>query len=309
MNDNPKRQGGPRGRNSSEPEGNQLYFNFNKYQQSFDKDAFNALIRGQGVAVTHYRAMPDPSGMASRGDTHAAQSKRQSSDGFLYKAVGTMMVFFSNNTSEFNVQIEGMIKHDSAVITMPEKYEDLEEDILIAPYDRLYIKDIEMRVVHTQYVESNTTGTDRLQYPATHVEWLTDSDGIEYKAGQHFEITEEGFIKWTSQERPGFNPKTLRGTIYAIRYRYTPYFIIARLLHEIRVSQVTDPATFERKLERMPYQALVIREHVLSDENRDPAQDIMDLRFQAAPPVGGVTGPNDPSVGGAMGPIGIPEDT
>lgn len=301
MADNPKRRGGPRRRESKPTDAMQQIFKLGQYQQSFDMFAFEQLIAGQGVKVIHYRAVPDPSGMAAIGDVHAVQSKRQSSDGFIYKEVGELSLWFSSNTSDWNVEIEGMTKHDAAVITSQLWYENCpEKEVLLAPYDRFYLKDIEVRVIATQYVEANTTGIDKLQYPATCVEHLIDADGKEYFEKKDFEITAEGFIKWISQNRPGFNEKLARGMVYSIRYRYTPYFVVARMLHEIRVSQVTDPMTFDRKLQRSPFQALVIREHVLSDQNRDPHQDIMDQRFQAAPPVGGVNGPSDGNKGGML---------
>jgi hypothetical protein len=279
----------------------QQIFKLAEYQQSFDKDAFDQLIGSQGVKVTHFRAIPDPTGMAQIGDVHAVQAKRASSDGFLYREVGDLTLWFSSNTSDWNVEVEGMTKHDVAVVTSQLKYENCpDKEVILAPFDRFFLKDIEVRVIATQYVEANTTGVDKLQYQATCVEHLIDADGKEYKEGEHFQITPDGFIKWISQTRPGWNEKLMRGTVYAIRYRYTPYFIVARMLHEIRVSQITDPLTFERNLQRMPFQALVIREHVLSDQNRDPNQDLMDQRFQLAPPVDGVTGPNDSGSDGGM---------
>lgn len=298
----PKRKGGPRQKRTKAPGGQQQVFNLDHWQQSFDVKAFNKLIEGQGVYVTHYRAIPDPTGMASIGDIHAVQSTRRSSDGFIYKEVGRLYVSFSNNTSDWNIEVEGMVKHDVSIVTPQMHYENCpDKPVLLAPYDRFYLEDIEMRVVATQYVEANTTGTDKLQYPATCVEHLIDADGKEYKESVDFSITPEGYIKWLTQNRPGYNPNTMKGTVYSIRYRYTPYFIVARLLHEVRVSQVTNPMTYQRTLERMPYQCMVIREHVLSDLNNDPNQDIMDQRYQSAPQVGGGSGPNDTgSVGGKL---------
>ncbi len=297
---NLKRRGGPRKRESKPADAMQQIFKLGEYQQSFDMEAFENLIKGQGVKVVHYRAIPDPSGMASIGDVHAVQSKRASSDGFIYKEVGELSLWFSSNTSDWHVEVEGMTKHDAAVVTSQLWYENCKKEVILAPYDRFYLKDIEVRVVATQYVEASTLGTDKLQYPATCVEHLIDADGKEYEENKDFEITKDGFIKWISQNRPGWNEKTQRGMVYAIRYRYTPYFIVARMLHEIRVSQITDPLTFDRKLQRSPFQALVIREHVLSDQNRDPNQHIMDQRFQGAPPVGGPTGPSDGGPDGGM---------
>lgn len=288
---NPKRKGGPRPKRIKDSQGQQQVFNLDHWQQSFDVKAFDKLIESQGILVTHYRAIPDPTGMASIGDVHAVQSRRASSDGFLYKEVGKLYISFNNNSSNWDIDVTGMIKHDSAVCTPSLNYENCDNPVLLAPYDRLFIEDIEMRTVTSQFVEANSTGVDKLQYPAVCVEHLVDSDGKEYKENVDFTITPEGFIKWLTQNRPGYNPDTMRGTVYSIRYRYTPYFVIARLLHEVRVSQVTNPVNYKRSLERMHYQVLVIREHVLSDVNNDPNQDIMDQRYQNAWPVGGALGP------------------
>jgi hypothetical protein len=301
---NPKRKGGPRGRRQEQPtDAVQMIIHLAKYAQSFDKEAFDQLIQSQGVYVTHYRALPDPSGMASIGDTHAVQSKRDSSDSFLYKEAGDMHIWFSANTSDWEIEVEGLTKHDAAVVSFPMVYDDGEhkgEDVIVSDYDRFYLKDIEVRVVAKQYVEASSTGVDKLQYPAVFVEELVDADKKEYRAGVNFEITDEGFIRWISQDRPGWNEKTLRGTVYAIRYRYTPYFVVAKMMHEIRVSQITNPETFERHLERMPFQALLYRENVLSDQNNDPMRTRADQRFQNAPPVSGVTGPKDSGSDGGM---------
>ena len=164
---------------------------------------------------------------------------------------------------------------------------------MLHPWDRFYIKDVEVRVINFQYMEASRTGVDRLQYPATTVEHLVDADGVEYKEGINFNINPDGNVEWIGQKRPGYDPERGKGKVYAIRYRYVPFFVVVRLIHEIRVSQVTDPANYQRYLERMPYSVQVAREHVFEDTNNDPEIPVIDQRFQTAP---------DPS--GAMGPMG-----
>lgn len=297
---NPRRKNPAKQRTPNKPEGTQQVFNLFEYQQSFDKDAFNALIKGQGVKVTHYRAIPDPTGMASIGDIHAVQSKRQSSDGYLYKEVGKMFATFLGNSSQWQVEVEGLIKSDTAVMTMPMEYIDCKNKaVIIGNNDRFYIDDIEVKVLAAHYVEASSTGVDKLQYPALCVQDLIDADGKDYKQGVHFELTKEGFVKWTSQERPGQNDKTGRGTVYSIVYEYIPYFVVVKLLHEIRVSQITDPMTGDRTLERMPYQVLVSRENVLSDQNKDPNRNMLDMRYQSAPKEG-VRGTDEGNEGGMV---------
>lgn len=293
---------GPRNRLPRVPQGTQLIMQLEHYQNSFDKEAFNKLIQSQGVLVEHYRAIPDPRGMYDRGDAHPIVSGiPRSSDGFIYKKAGEMHAFFSANSDQWTLQTEGNIQHAMAVMTLPELYEDPNNKlpILVSPYDRFYIKDIEVRVINLQFIEAHPTGVDILQFPATCVEELVDSDGIFYKEGEHFKLDENGNIVWISSHRPGMSIDNNRGKVYAVRYRYVPFFVVARLLHEIRVSQVTDTSTLQRKVERMPYQVLVLREYIFSDVANDPNQKIIDRRHQMQPPMGGVVIPN-PS--GRLGP-------
>lgn len=276
--------------------GNQLINNLVNYQVSFDKDAFDHLIRSQGVKMVHYRAIPDPRGLSSRGDTHGAGTVRQSIDGYIYKEAGEITSFFSSNSNSPKAAESSVLEHATAYITAPDYYDDKPDcPVLFSPWDRLFLKDIEIRVVTSQEIEASQTGIDILQFPATCVEHLIDSHGIEYTEGKDFKITAEGHIEWISQNRPGFDPEIGRGRVYAIRFRYTPFFVVDRLLHEIRVSQVTNPRTGQRTLERMPYQIQVVREYVFRDMNRSttPDENTDASRFQDAPAPSGRMGPQD----------------
>ena len=282
---------GPRKRQPNKPEGSQIGLNFVEYQISFDAAAFDNFIRSQGVKLIHYRAIPDPTGMINRGDTHAVDATRRSSDGFVYKKAGECYSLFSSNSQNFNIEVEGTISAASAYLTLPRTYSCNGEPILIHPWDRFYIKDIEVRVINFQYMETSRSGLDRLQYPATCVEHLVDADGIQYEPGVDFEINSDGNIVWTGQKRPGYDPQRGKGKIYAIRYRYVPFFVAVQLIHEIRVAQVSDPNDFNRYLERLPYNIHVVREHVFQDTNRDPDVPVIDQRLQTAPAPSGNLGP------------------
>ncbi|MGH7240717.1 MAG: hypothetical protein ACREGB_00280, partial [Candidatus Saccharimonadales bacterium] len=235
------KQGGPRPRVPNKPAGSQINLNLAEYQISFNKEAFTQFIKSQGIKMIHYRAIPDPRGKASRGDNHAVSAGvPRSSDGFIYKEAGHFKGLFSVNSTNYILEAEGAISYSMANITMPDTYEDSDQPLLVTQYDRFYFVDIEVRVIANQELEANSTGIDRLQYPATCVEHLIDADGNEYTEKVDFDITDEGFIKWTTQRRPNWDVKTQRGKVYSIRYRYTPFFVVERLLHEIRVSQITN---------------------------------------------------------------------
>lgn len=282
---------GPRPRKPHPAKGNQYGLRSADWQISLDKKAFDQLVKSYGVRMTHYRALPNPVGMSSRGDNHAVLATARSDDQFIYKEAGVCTVFFANNSSSSSQGAMGVIDHATAYMTLPDVYDDTKTPVLVSTWDRFFLKDVEVRVVKKQFVESNSTGIDRLQFPATAVELLIDARGIEYEVDRDFIITEEGFIKWTGQNRPGWNPQIGKGTVYAVRYRYTPFFIVNKILHEIRVTQITNPANFKRSLERMPYQVEVMREHIFQDVNRDPNNPNDDPRFDQAPPSGGALGP------------------
>jgi hypothetical protein len=281
---------GPRPSVPREQTGQQAIIDIKEYMISFDPEAFDDFIRSQGIRVVHYKAIPDPTGMISKSDVYASNSTKSNSDGFLYQKAGTCQVLFSNNNKTYNLLSEGASSLASAFITPPRFYDDGTE-VSITVYDRLYLSDIEIKVVAFHFVEANTNGIDRLQYPAVKVEYLVDANGVQYKQDVDFCITEDGYIKWLHQKRPGWNITANRGTVYSIRYLYTPFFVAQEAVHEIRIAQVSDPVTFDRNVVRMPFAIRVMRENVFKDENRDPNRPIDTQRYQDAPSAGGALGP------------------
>jgi hypothetical protein len=294
---------GPRNRKSRTPTGPQLKIEEIDYQISFDVEAFDNFIRSQGIWITHYRAVPDPRGMASLGDNRDVLNLKPSdSDGFVYRKAGRAQVLFTSNNKNVDPKDLGEMAFSTAYITLPRYYED-GSDVVVHSWDKFYLEDIEIKVTTTQYVEANKKGVDRLQYPAVKVTDLLDANGVSYEQDKDFNIGPDGEIIWLTQRRPGWNATIGKGVIYSIRYLYTPYFVVSRHLHEIRVSQVTDKMDYSRSLERMPYQVQVLRENVFLDNKHPNDTGQRDNRQQIEPNVGGGRGPQGlPSVSGTLGP-------
>lgn len=288
---------GPRGRKSRDPIGSQKIHIIPDYQISFDAHAFNHAVRSQGIVVEHHKGMPNPVGMLARNDIHAVGAKTtETSDGLRYFKGGEAEVLFTVNGTSPNHNPTGQVNDSVAYLTLPTTYCNSEEPLLVALLDRFYVKDIEARAIAMQYIETNPLGIDKLQYPATCIEKIIDAKGNEYKEGQHFELTPEGHVKWISQERPGWDQVQNKGVVYSVRYRYTPFFVVGRIMHEIRVFQTTDPKTNKRSVIRAPYQVMIVRENVFRDVNNAEKMlmDLKDERFQNLPPVGGNMGPRSP---------------
>lgn len=287
-----KTRNGPRPSESAPVDGQQINLNLGAYQVSFDKDAFDHDIRTHGIRLIHQRAIPDPRGMASRGDNRDVLDIRpRDSDGYIYKNAGEVTAFFSNNSKDTRVQDIGDVAFSTAYLTFPRFYDESEKPIYVFQNDRFYVADIELKVMGKQYVESTVTGVDRLQYPAVEVLEIVDANGVWYDH-EDFKITEDGDIKWVSQKRPGFNLEVGKGTVYSIVYLYTPFFVVDRILHEIRLAKITDPFTIEdgRRTVRMPYQALVLRENLFREKyNNNQANSQFDARLINRPANGSAT--------------------
>jgi hypothetical protein len=172
-------------------------------------------------------------------------------------------------------------------------------------WDKLYLADIEIKVSLTQFVEADKKGVDRLRHPAVSISDLIDANGVSYEEGVDFKISDSGAIVWLGQKRPGWNATIGKGVVYSVRYMYTPYFIVDRILHEIRVSQSTrqDGKSFKRFLERMPYQVQVIRENAFLNSKDSGDDTSKNARKTQAPDIGGGLGMTGyPSVSGTLGP-------
>lgn len=295
-------QNGPRSRKPREPSGPQVLINQLEYQISFDPRAFDLFIKSHGIWVTHYMAIPDPRGMASRGDNRDVLSARpKDSDGFIYKKVADMQVLFTANTKYIDNKDLGEVAFSAAYMTMPRYYNGTTKEVILSSWDRFFLKDIEIKVAEKQFIEATRDGIDRLHYPAVEVDAVVDSNGVFYDLGKDFSITSGGDIQWISQKRPGWNATTGKGTVYTVCYKYTPYFVVNRMMHEIRVAQITNPATMKRNLERMPYQVQVFRENVYRDNKTENERLEVNPRVENSPEVGGALGTKI-NVGGALGP-------
>lgn len=273
----PKIQSPRRFRRSAE--GQQIPTDLPHQQISLDTEAFDQLLRSQGVTLVHHRAMPSPIGHGSRDTTrHPNSSDDRGSNDYLYKEAGCVTAHFSGNSGQAMAVDAGELKLGSAVVTFPRTYDTCGKEVIIAIYDRFFLKDCEALVANWQMMEYSGGPIDRLTYPVAHVDHLVDSRGKEYSEGHDFDIV-GGAIKWRPNKGPGMEPTTGKGVVYSVRYTYVPHWYVKDILHEVRVTQTTD-GTGNRKLERMPYQVVLQREFVFMNEQR--GDDFIDADGQDA---------------------------
>jgi hypothetical protein len=256
---------------------------------SFDPEGFNEFLNLHGVRLVHYKALRCPVGMTDIDDNRRPHDDHSGcSNGFIYYKAGVVTAGMQGNGNQQLPNDLGLIENSYITATIPQYYDQSEETIDIAPFDRFYLDENEPAgkiLVPTWHLQTaHGSGIDKLYYPAVEVEKLVDMNNESYKCGADFTI-ENGQIKWDSR-RPGYQLDVGRGAIYSIRYKYRPYWYCTRLLHEIRVAQVE---TLEgRVLARMPQQILLAREYTYTNESADSqATDSNSLRQTPSPNDGG----------------------
>jgi len=260
---------------------------------TFDTEAFDSLIKSQGVLFQHHIAIRCPVGIIDRHDTLRRPHEHHEScqNGFIYTVVGSFQALLTGNGLNAEFRDPGMADSSQAQASFPRFYSEGEGDedqrVYLAPMDRLFWADENIRVPNWELVEAHISGRDRLSFPAVSVLQVIDSRGIRYGAGD-FELV-GGQVHWTGDHQPGIDPETDKGRIYSIRYLYRPFFYIKTMGHEIRVTAVEDPLTGERRIEKMPQSATIVREYVFINQEND--EESASTARQHRSPASGSFGP------------------
>lgn len=266
---------------------------------AFDIEAFNEAIRSQGVKLVHYRAQRCPVGMVNLDDNRRPHPHHEGCfNGFVFTKAGCVTALFTGNNKKKSMEDVGFVDFSTVQSTFPQTYDDSDEKIVIAPFDRFFLSEESTKVVQWQLFQTHETGLDRLKFPVACVQGpILDARGERYNENDDFVITSEGAIKWVGR-RPapeldvgpglgnGFG--TDRGAVCSIRYLYKPFWYVGVIPHEIRVVQVQDG--FDRKSERGPQMAVLHREYVGQNVDQEATglpSTSEELRRVMAPMYGG----------------------
>ena len=218
----------------------------------------------RGILFVHWVAIPSSVGLKDRGDLRRPDTLDTiSSNGFLYKKVGTFnATLISNQLAQQQIDA-GLYDNSTARLVLPKYYKEVcnnpeQQEIALLPGDRIYCKDLELVVGNYQRVEYNPHGQDHIQFPIKCVSYLIDSRNVEYKQGVHFKIDKDGNLVWIDgKANPGIDPDTGKGRVYSIRYTYLAFWYVHQLINEIRVTN-----DGEGNAQRLPYHCTIQREYV-----------------------------------------------
>jgi len=243
-------------------------------QISFNLNALDSLPRHQGQEFIHFKAILSPIGLRDRGDyRRSGELDVQAQNGYIYKCAGQVTGALTSNSKASKNGDGGKIDSATGYFSCGRFYDADGEyqngnRIYFQPGDRLYIrnKDIDMKVVGEQLADYNPDRPTQLQYPALKVEFVMDGKGKEYFCGKDYKIDKDGCLEWKAGKAPYFDTATGKGAVLSVRYLYDAHWYISRLIHEVRVSNITGEDGVRRE-ERMPYYLEVVREYIYHNRN------------------------------------------
>lgn len=258
----------------------------------FDEEAFQAMIHSQGVQLVHYAAQPCPVGKVDLGDNRRPHDDHEGcSNGYIYTKMGTVSALFTNQGNTQSLRELGYVDGASVVVTFPLGYDDVDTEFAPAQFDRFYLKEEAIVEPMWEYVRNHETGMERLSFPAVRFLLpIVDWRGEKYIQGVDFTIDANGQVVWGAR-RPVPDLDHDKGAVLSLRYMYRPYWLLARKMHDIRISLKEDFMSNDRKLIRMPVEALLNREFLYLNQSQDPEAVSGDKTRQGNGPDDGGFGP------------------
>lgn len=234
-----------------------------------DPEAFDTLIRSQGVQMVHFRSMRCPVGLKDPDDIRRGHEHHQDcSNGMVYTKAGLVTCGWLSNSKHVDLGDLGRLDGSTVTVVLPRTYDESDEYVDLTYVDRMYLKEESITVTCGNFTfATHITGVDRLCFPVVRVIDLMDAHGKRYYQDVDFCVC-EGQIHWKDGKSPGVDPDTNAGVICSVRFTYRPYWYVNTLPHEVRVAQVEDEY-FERRLQRMPKQAVLQREYHYEKAQRD----------------------------------------
>ncbi len=243
-----------------------------------DIEAQDQFIKANGVEFAHYEAIVCPIGVVDMMDSRSPHHEHTDcSNGYIYRFAGVISATFTSNSATSSLGDIGLIDGSVVNVTFPRFYNDNPtKRIYVQIYDRFYIQDKVVMVPNSQRVEAHLTGIDKFTYKIEEVVGtIVDANNKQYSSSDY--SIQDGKLVWSGTNRPGFDPVADKGTVYSIRYLYTPFFYCSRLIHEVRIANKSDFLTGAKTQQRAPYSAFLSREYYLYKEEKGSEDTRRDL--------------------------------
>ena len=248
-------------------------------QESFDLDRLENFVKGLGVQYLHFKCMPSPLGKKDRGDYRRSDGVDTiSSNGMLYFCAGRFTATMTDNSRERMRGGAGTLDPSESKLVMPRFYDTpvgndpckTGDRIYLMPGDRIYVANpqVDDLVANAHEIDYVNDVPNEAMFPIVKIEYITDSQNINYIAGVDYQLTTDGKIQWIDGgKNPGIDIDTGKGRIYSVRYLYKAYWYITQLPKEVRITGGTDECG-DSAPTRAAYHAIAQREYIYHNQNK-----------------------------------------
>lgn len=200
---------------------NSITFKTHTSKVSLNTDAFDDLIKQQGIQVCVYRTMLCSNVKSIDSAEHNIDCTL-CNNGFIDRRPIKTWAFFQSQDLEKMALKEGYYDANTLAATFMQGVE-LQYFTLIELPDHTDI--------FFEHIKRQQGTTDILKYKAKTVNMLIDSSGREYFVGNDFDIDQNGNIKWRLEKGP------LKHDIYSIHYEAAIQFRAIKAMHINRFAQ------------------------------------------------------------------------
>lgn len=253
-------------------------------QHSFNLVDQDVFVTSLGVDYTHYKAMPSPIGLKDRGEYRREDGvDLLSSNGMLYYPAGVFTATTTDNSRDKKRIEQGELDPSQARLVLPRFYNknatsDSKDRIYLSVGDRVYLSDKNADTRVPNYHQMTYEAGDNIpMFPIWEMDKscpVIDSQGLMYKQGKDFCITDCGNIRWLDTgKNPGIDPDTGKGRVYSVRYLYRAFWYIVAIPKEVRITNVTEGGV--RRPERMPQHAIIVREYIFHNKNKGTGEELL----------------------------------
>lgn len=224
---------------------------FSKESVAYDWQAYEDLVQAHGLTFVHYVALKDPIGLVSKTDLRRPNAVPDDhiSNGLYYIEVGRLKGLLSGNSKEVRASSGGITDPGIAQLTPALSYCESADRVYLASYDRLYLEEQSVLTTRSDLVNASASGFDKLPFPAVDVLYLVDSEGKRF-LNSDFNIV-DGKIQWGAK-RPSL--------VYSVKYTYRPFWLVHRMVHDLRVVQAIDP-NGQRQVKQVHQSCIIQREY------------------------------------------------
>lgn len=234
-----------------------------------DPEEFNAQIAEHGIRVLHEKITlcPNYRGESDSG-VHVLDCPLCHGSNFIHFDPQEIWGLFQQNSLVQNFFTQGWWDRGTALLTTPTHLEgESSQPIFLNYFDKITLLDFEERF--HELIHKSKGNLDKLKYPVVDVNFLRTTYK-EYHKHKDFDVTDDGYIKWKSDNHPSYDMYQEVGELFTVSYLRRPIYRVLEIMHEGRYSQYNfKKAT--RVASRYPQQVLIKKDFLIqrAEETQD----------------------------------------